>query len=88
MENIKIKSHLAFNKIENEVVIIDFEADKQFHKLNEVAGFIFLNINDSKDIHSLTEKVCDEFDIDFITAKNDLLETIEDLKRANLIITS
>lgn len=85
MEKLKIKSHLAFNTINNEVVVIDFEAERQFHKLNELAGFIFLNMQNETTSNELVSKVCEEYDVEMQTAKSDVDNLINELKNLNLL---
>ncbi|MCX7910605.1 MAG: PqqD family protein [Endomicrobia bacterium] len=81
----KINPQLAFRKIGKETFIVDTK-NSYLHKLNEVGSLIWecmkLGLSEKK----IIEKILENFDVEYDTAKKDLKEFIEELKEKNIIV--
>ncbi len=77
-----IRPTLSLQHIDGELVILDKENDK-IHQLNEVAHFIWQQLEAGSDFEEVLKQLITEYDIDEQVAKTDLTNIIrqfEDLK--------
>lgn len=85
----KINSNYVVKNIVGDTVIIPTgEAAQYFNGLintNEVAAFIWQNIETCNTPEEMVEKVLNEFNVDEETAKNDTLGFLETLKQVGMI---
>lgn len=80
----KKRTDLAVKQIGDELVIIDSRVGKSVHRLNEVGIFIW-NLIDKVHTDELLVNLVDEFDVDSVEAKQDLLDFIVELESLNLL---
>ena len=59
----KRKKNLAWRKIEDEVVIIDLEKDRQFHELNDTAALIWELCDGETSVSAIAETIAENFEI-------------------------
>ncbi|NGP57607.1 PqqD family protein [Paenibacillus thiaminolyticus] len=57
----------------------------EYYTLNEVAAFIWSNMDGILSIRELIDLVCDKYEIDVLTIEQDILLLIQDLKAAETI---
>ncbi len=81
----KRKSHLVFNKIEDQIVIIDFDSEKQFHQLNETAAFIWNYCDGKHDIVQIENLLFETYDTSKENIKNDLQNILKEFKDSGLL---
>lgn len=85
----KINENYIMRDIAGEVIIIPTgEAAQMFNGMistNEVAAFIWKHIETCKDANEITEKLIQEFDIDYESAYKDVVKFIQDLHAAQMI---
>lgn len=81
----KINPKLAFRKILGEFFIVDTE-NSYLHKLNEVGSLIWECLISGAQEEKIIEKILDNFDVDYETAKKDYEDFIKELKEKKLII--
>ncbi len=81
----KRKSHLVFNKIEDQLIIIDFESEKQFHQLNETAAFIWNFCDGNHDFDQIENLLLEEFDAETEIIHNDLKNILKEFKENGLL---
>ena len=72
-------------KLGEETILIS-ENGKNMHTLDEIGGFIWENIDGKNSISSITERICDEYDVNRSIAEKDILEFIEKLIEKELIL--
>lgn len=85
MNNPIRKSNLVFNKLKDEMIILDFSSDKQFHQLNEVGARIWELCDGNNSIQQIEDIICDEFDINPTDASQDLKAFIDELSQLQLL---
>jgi len=82
------KSLFATKNVGNELILVPVKNSvanmNELFTLNEVGSFVWKNINAQNTIEDITNAVAQEFEVDYQTAKNDVLEFIEHL---NIIIS-
>ena len=85
MNNPKRKNNLAFNKLNTSTIIIDFNAEKQFHQTNELGGFIWDLCDGKNSFEQIVDCIEQEFDMDKQIIENDLKEFLTLLKQNELL---
>ncbi len=85
MNNPIRKSNLVFNKLKEEMIILDFSSEKQFHQLNEVGARIWELCDGSKSFKEIENTICNEFDIDPSEASQDIKVFIDELQNLQLL---
>ena len=74
------KSNFVSRRIDNEYIIVPISDNvgdmKNVINLNEVASFIWQNIDGKKTIENLVDGVITHFEVDKETAQNDVIEFI------------
>ncbi len=81
----KRKSHLVFNKIEDQIVIIDFDSEKQFHQLNETASFIWNFCDGKHELLQIEDLLFEEYETSKENIKTDLQKILNDFKENGLL---
>lgn len=70
------------------VPVTDNIADmKNVYTLNETGAFIWEQIDGIKSVNDIIEAVRKEFDVDYDTASDDVIEIINDMNDHKLIVT-
>lgn len=86
----KINEDFMLRKIADEYIIVATGKSSQIFNgmitVNEVAAFIWENINNSKDEEEIVQKVLKEFDVDEETARTDVYGFTSELMRVGMII--
>jgi len=85
MNNPIRKSNLVFNRLKDDMIILDFSSEKQFHQLNEVAARIWELCDGTNSLQQIEEIICNEFEIDANEAQTDLKVFIDELKDLQLL---
>jgi hypothetical protein len=85
MNNPIRKSNLVFNKLKEEMIILDFSSEKQFHQLNEVGARIWELCDGTKSFKQIEEIICNEFEIDPGEASQDIRVFIDELQQLQLL---
>jgi hypothetical protein len=83
---LKRRENLAWQKLGDDIVIIDARINKEVHRLNEVGSFIWQQLSSSKNEKQICEKLVKEYDISEELALEDIKEFMVDLKEKNLIV--
>ncbi len=85
----KIKDGFLLREVGSlSVVIAVGERAEEFHKiltLNQTGAFLFKILQNGADLSSLSNALCEEFEVDKITAENDVKAFLEKLKTSNLL---
>lgn len=87
-------SYIAVNNKKTAYRIIDEEAtvvnlkDSTFHTLNPVATFIWQQLDGKKQLKTIVDEICLEFDVDENTAKKDCVDFIQALLKEELVSKS
>lgn len=85
----KIKQKFVVRQIAGDTVLVPIsDTVSKFNgliMLNEVALFIWENLELVSDENELLEKILEEYDVDELTAKNDMIEFLDVLKKAEII---
>ncbi len=85
MNNPIRKSNLVFNRLKDEMIILDFSSEKQFHQLNDVGARIWELCDGTNNYQQIEQVLCDEFDIDSNEASRDLRAFIDELQQLQLL---
>jgi len=85
MNNPIRKNNLAFNRLKDELVIIDFSSDKQFHQLNEVGARIWELCDGTNSFQQIEATICNEFEIEPSVASQDIKVFIDELQQLQLL---
>ena len=81
----KRKSHLAFNRLQDQLIIIDFKAEHQFHQLNDVAGRIWELCDGKNSQTQIIDQMLSEFEIDRDIIEKDVEIFLSELKQNALL---
>lgn len=76
-------NNLSSRIIDSEVVILT--KDGYLHVLNKIASLIWENADGKTKVSEIIEKICQEYEVDQETAKQDAIGFIRDLKIKNLV---
>lgn len=83
----KNNEQTAYRTINGEAVVVNLK-DSTFHTLNPVATFIWEQADGRIKAEQLIEKICQEFEVDWDTAKKDCLEFVGELISKGLVVLS
>lgn len=86
MKNKKIRplDNIVSKKLENEEILLDLKSGTYFG-LNETASFIFDLLKKGQNSESIVTDLSEKFDIDDITAKQDVMLFLRELKSNSLV---
>ena len=73
--------------IENEIFIVTSK-DSMIHTSNKVGARIWELINGNRKIKEIATNISEEFDVDYETAENDLLEFMNQLSGKGMVVLS
>jgi len=71
--------------IDGEAVVVNLK-DSTFHTLNPVATFIWEQADGQIKAEQIIEKICQEFEVDRVTAEKDCLEFLGELISKGLVV--
>lgn len=85
LENIILqKENFAAREVNGELILVPVKnsvADmNEMFTLNDVGSLIWQLLDSENDIDTISQKIADEFEVDFEFAKQDLLEFLDDLE--------
>lgn len=75
---------IAWRVIDGEALVVS-PRDSLVYPLNGVATRIWELFDGKKTVSDITSIICDEFDADEMTIRNDIIDFIKDLSKAELI---
>jgi hypothetical protein len=79
------RKHLAFNRLQDQIIIIDFNSDRQFHQVNELGARIW-ELCDGKNTElDIANTLFEEFDVERSTLEKDLTSFLSELKNNELL---
>ena len=85
----KFKKEFMLREIVGETILIPVgESNNHFNgiiTINELGKFIWENLESSENENILLNKILDEYDVDEKTAKSDLDEFLDKLKKVDII---
>ena len=84
MEKIIRNEEVAYRVVDGEAVMLN-PIDNQIHLLNDVATFIWLELEKESDYNELLGSVCEEFEVDRSQASEDLNNYIIELSEKGLV---
>ena len=84
MEKIIRNEDVAYRVVDGEAVMLN-PIDNQIHLLNDVATFIWLELEKESDYNELLGLVCEEFEVDRSQASEDLNNYIIELSEKGLV---
>tara|TARA_R110000868_G_scaffold132380_2_gene343138 strand:+ start:70675 stop:70935 length:261 start_codon:yes stop_codon:yes gene_type:complete len=83
--NPKVKSDISWQRIGNEVLIMDTTYLKQAHSLNSTAAVVWENLNGKNSPEQLATILSEEFEIDESTAMSDVEALLTRFRKLQLI---
>lgn len=83
--NPKIKTQLSWQKIGDEVLIMDTVYQKKAHTLNSTAALIWQHCTGDNSTDQIAQIIMNEFDVNESQAKVDLEEVLLQLKSLDLL---
>ncbi|HRG02846.1 MAG: PqqD family protein [Bacteroidia bacterium] len=86
IENLyKLKSRFVARKVGNEVVVVPLVNNvaqmERLYTLNETAGFLWENLNETATVESLKTALLENFDVEDSVAERDIQNFLENLKK-------
>ena len=86
IENLyKLKSRFVARKVGNEVVVVPLVNNvaqmERLYTLNETAGFLWENLNETATVESLKTALLENFDVKDSVAEQDIQNFLENLKK-------
>jgi hypothetical protein len=84
LEKIIRNEEVAYRVVDGEAVMLN-PIDNQIHLLNDVATFIWLELEKESDYNELLGSVCEEFEVDRSQASEDLNNYIIELSEKGLV---
>jgi len=75
----------AYRIVDGEAVVVNLK-DSTFHTLNPVATFIWEQADGQIKAEQIIEKICQEFEVDRVTAEKDCLEFLGELISKGLVV--
>ena len=81
---IKNKSVLE-NEIDGEKIMLNMDKG-EYYGMDKIASRIWELLNEEIEIEKLIQKLLEEFEIDYETCKNDVLEFLDGMLKKNLIV--
>lgn len=75
---------VTWRVFENECILLNLDTGF-YYTLSDVGRFIWESIEDSKPLSEICEAITNKYNVDYRTAKNDLLDIIQDLKKEHLV---
>jgi len=81
---IKNKSILE-NEIDGEKIMLNID-NGEYYGLDKIASRIWELLNEKIEIESLIQQLLEEYEIDYETCKNDVLEFLDELIKKKLIV--
>lgn len=85
MSNPVRKKQLAFNRLQDQMVIIDFNSTRQFHQVNELGARIWELCDSHHSVDQIVETLLEEYDVEKAVLEKDVVEFLEELKRNDLL---
>jgi hypothetical protein len=83
----KRRTDVRTRVVEGETVVLDLR-EEFIHQFNKTASYIWDHCNGINTPDQITYDLCQAFDVDFPTARRDVLATVEKLQQSNLIEVS
>ncbi len=78
-------THLAYQKLGDETIILDTKIGKQVHKLNDVASYIWQLCDGSHSINQIRELMIAEYEVSESEVDNDLNFFLTEMTNKKLI---
>lgn len=85
MKNPKRNKELVFNKLNDQLIIIDFKSSTQFHQVNEIGARIWELCDGNHNEESIASVILNEFDGNYSEIQHDVIEFLDKLKENELI---
>lgn len=79
------KAKLAYNRLQEQIIIIDFSSAKQFHQVNELGARIWELCDGSTSNEEMTKILIEEYEVDESVMARDILTFLEELKANDLL---
>lgn len=83
--NPKIKSNISWQRIEDEVLIMDTAYQKKAHSLNSTASFIWEHCNGSNSVDDIAKLLSENYETNLDQSIEDVNEVINQLKSFDLL---
>ena len=80
----KRRSDILTRVVDGTTIVLDRE-EEFVHQFNKTASYIWDRCNGHRTPEEITYELCTVFDIDFPTARKDVIATVEQLRRAKLL---
>ncbi len=77
-------SKVTWRIFESESILLNLDTGF-YYTLSDVGRFIWESLDGSKQLPEICEAITNKYDVDSETAKNDLLDIIQDLKNEHLV---
>jgi methyltransferase-like protein len=77
-------SKLVERELGNELLLVS-EAGDELHTFNEQSTFIWKLMNGKYSLQDICHRICEEYEIDRLTAENDLIQFVNQLKEKKMI---
>jgi hypothetical protein len=76
---------LHSRKVGEEIIIISSDGE-ELHCLDEIAMFIWENIDGVKNVNTILDNICNSYEVSRAVAKKDLLRFVDELVKKGMVI--
>ena len=76
--------NVTWRSLEKDAVLLNLDSGT-YYTLNEVGIFLWEHLNGDTPVRNLVEQVVEHYEVDPETARQDILELLEDLLREKLV---
>jgi hypothetical protein len=70
--------------VDGQTIVLD-RGEEFVHQINKTASYIWERCNGRRSPEEITCEICEVFDIDFPTARKDVIATVDRLRRSKLL---
>ncbi len=86
MITLKIKPGYVVKKVMGSYMLVSISGEEStMQTLNETGAFLWSLLEEDTTVEAMTEKMVSEYEIDAVTAKNDILAFTEKLRLSGLL---
>ena len=80
----RCRTDLKTRVVEGEVVVLDRQGE-MVHQLNRTASYIWQHCDGESSAATIAREMCQDFEVDYPTALQDVLNTLEQLDKIKLL---
>jgi coenzyme PQQ synthesis protein D (PqqD) len=84
-DRVRVPDDVLISNLQQEAVILNLDSER-YYGLDDVGTRFLTVLNTSESIEAAYEALCDEYDVDAQSLRQDLFELVEDLVKQGILI--